>query len=144
MHEQLHCSISGFTPLNWEITAPWDWCREKYDFKNLFAAITLMASLDGCHQRLTDPSLYLLSPNYPRSMELPRGLECIYTITLPLGRRIMLYWEYFNLGYGCAPARIEVGYYCIKGENIGVYSERWALRPIVWLKCCCLMHGYDT
>ena len=73
-----------------------------------FTAVTLMGTVDGCHQQLTDSSLYLLSSNYPWVAKLPRGLDCIYTITLPWDRRIALYWEFFNLGYNCDPARLEV------------------------------------
>ena len=102
-------------------------------FHCLLTAILLMATLHGCHQHLTDPSSYLLSPNYPEQMILTNGFECKYTITLPVDRRIALYWEYFNLGHDCNPARIEVGYHGMNGENIAACCEYWVLMPMVWL-----------
>ena len=74
----------------------------------IFAVITLMVSRDRCHQNLTDPSSYLLPENFPEETTLPGRLECTYTILLPLDWRIALYWEYFDLAWGCGPAKIEV------------------------------------
>ena len=85
-------------------------CKSKTKISNLciylWIEVRLSSRRDRCDQNMRESSAYLISPNYPRPY--PGGLNCSYTIDLPWGRGLQLFWEYYVLGQSCEDGSIFV------------------------------------